>query len=190
MSLAARAAIQETELQVGDVMARRAVAEPAPIALDSLSLSRGEIDGYFLKGNQNLRLMSFLMALDRVDSWAMDFREDEVPDQIAFRQLLGTLESVMKECVSVLHELPLRMADILAHLTTSRSLYLIRFATQHNPAFLNALAVTLEQHSDADLNVAALRRRLEAFAKAHLLGEIFSGARLARILQIMRTHHA
>lgn len=158
----------------------------APIA--ELDLTRYGVLGQFARSTRNPRLMQFLLALDRVDRWAVDFDEEHSERVFDVRAFVHDLQSFVDASVPVLHRVPREFADILAHVTTTRCIYLLRFVGERNNQFVDALARLLEADGAQSANIAAVRRRLEAFSKARLLGEIFSGRRLTRIMQIMGSY--
>ncbi len=156
--------------------------------IETLDLTSHSVLTHFAKSTRNVQLLNFLLALDRVDKWAVDYNEPESPNALEIQLFVQDLQRFVEDSLPVLHRVPREFADILSHLTTSRCMYLIRFVGQHNDEFLERLGFLLEAEAGQSPNVAAVRRRLEAFSKAKLLGEIFSGKRLTRILQIMGSY--
>lgn len=159
---------------------------------DGLDLSSQAVLGHFLgrEGPDAARTLSFLIELDKVDRWAVDFAEHERVDQdaIALRAFLSHLESVLREHASVLDQVGQTFVTMLAGLTTSRSMLILHYVAQQNEGFIDALECILDRSSDDDVMVATVRRRLQAFQRAQMLGRIFSGARLLRITQIMGSY--
>jgi len=156
--------------------------------IETLDLTSHSVLAHFAKSTRNVQLLNFLLALDRVDKWAVDYNESESPKALEIQLFVQDLQRFVEASLPVLHRVPREFADILCHLTTTRCMYLIRFVGQHNEEFLERLGFVLEEEAGQSPNVAAVRRRLEAFSKAKLLGEIFSGKRLTRILQIMGSY--
>lgn len=149
-----------------------------------LDLTAHAVFQHFVSSGKRGQLLAFLLALDRYDKWTVDFQESTSPQVFDIQHYLQELSLFVADSASVLHRVPRELAEVLAHLTTTRCMYLIRYIGQHNPEFLDSLATLLEQHGE-DAHVAAIRRRFEAFSKARMLGEIFSGKRLSRIVTIM-----
>jgi|GEM_PF-1439481 len=156
--------------------------------IETLDLRSHSVLAHFAKSTRNVQLLNFLLALDRVDKWALDYNESESPKALEIQLFVQDLQRFVEASLPVLHRVPREFADILCHLTTTRCMYLIRFVGQHNEEFLGRLNFLLEEEAGQSPNVAAVRRRLEAFSKAKLLGKIFSGKRLTRILQIMGSY--
>lgn len=156
--------------------------------IGTLDLTSHGVLGHFAKSTRNVQLLTFLLALDRVDRWAVDYNEDQSPKAFEIQLFMQDLQRFVESSLPVLHRVPGEFSDILAHLTTTRCMYLIRFVGQRNEEFLEKLGFLLEEGAEASPNIAAVRRRLEAFSKAKLLGEIFSGKRLTRITQIMGSY--
>lgn len=158
--------------------------------IGELDLTSHGILQHFAKSTQNVRLLNFLMALDRVDTWAVDYdSEAQTTGQaIEVNAVMDSLRELVEENVQVMHLVSPELAEILAHLTTSRCIYLIRFVGHHNPEFMESFGVLLENESDRSASVHALRRRLEAFTRARLLSDVFSTHRLERILKIMGSY--
>ena len=156
--------------------------------IETLDLTLFSVLGHFAKSTRNVQLLSFLLSLDQVDKWTVDYNEAGSDRALDVQIFVQDLQSFVETSVPVLHEVPKEFADMLSHLTTTRCMYLIKYIGQHNEDFLDRFSALLEEESERSLNVAVVLRRLEAFSKAKLLGEIFSGRRLTRILQIMGSY--
>jgi len=158
--------------------------------IGTLDLTSHGVLAHFAKSTRNVQLMTFMLALDRVDQWAVDYNENESESDKALeiQIFVQDLQRFVEASLPVLHRVPREFVDILGYLTTTRCMYLIRFAGQHNEGFLESLSFLLEEDAGQSPNVTAVWRRLEAFNKAKLLGDIFSGKRLTRILQIMGSY--
>lgn len=153
-----------------------------------LDLSQQAVLKHFAESTQSAHLLTFLLSLDSVDRWAVDFNEGQSATAFEVQLFLQEFQRFVETSVTVLHRIPKELAAILAHLTTSRCMYVIRYAGQHNDGFSEQFSVLLEQEAGASVDVAALKRRLEAFSKAQLLGAVFSGQRLDRIMKIMGSY--
>lgn len=157
-------------------------------SIETLDLTHHAVLKHFGRSSESARLLTFLLSLDRVDRWAVDYMEDESPQAMDVQLFMQDLQSFVASSLPVLHRVPRDFTEILCHLTTSRCMYVLRYVGQHNPEFLDQLGALLESESKSSVNVGAVRRRLEAFSRAQLLGEIFSGKRLTRIMQIMGSY--
>ncbi len=160
--------------------------------IDELDLDCQSVLAHFVAGGgpDAARTISFLLGLDSVDHWAVDFREAQRVDEDAMRlrAFIGDLERVVRAHAPVLDHLADPFVQLLAGLTTSRCMMILRYVSQKNDRFIDRLARTLESSSQDDVMVSTVRRRLEAFERAQILGRIFSGARLVRIMQIMGSY--
>ncbi|MFK0093901.1 type IV secretion protein IcmW [Pseudomonas sp. NPDC090592] len=156
--------------------------------IDQLDLTAHGVLGHFAKSSRNAQMVKFLVSMDRLDRWAVDFDEDAPAQQFEIQLLMQELQSFVETYARVLHQVPQAFAELLAHLTSSRCMYLARYAAQHNDAFNAALAPLLAGDLSQPGDLAAFRRRLDAFSKAHLLSEIFSAERLREISQIMESY--
>ncbi|WP_323025781.1 hypothetical protein [Castellaniella sp.] len=160
--------------------------------IDELDLDSRSVLAHFVEdsGDDAARTLSFLLGLDSVDHWAVDFGEASRVDQDAMllRSFIGELERVVRANAVVLDQLAEPFVQLLAGLTTSRCMIILRYVTQKNERFIDQLASTLEGRAQDDVMVSTVRRRLEAFERAQILGRIFSGARLSRIMQIMGSY--
>lgn len=164
-------------------------AIPIPkIAPDEFDLTAHGVFQHFVSSGRRGQLLTFLLALDRLDRWAVDFEEHSSPQAFEVQLYLNDLGEFVKASASVLHRVPREFGELLAHLTTTRCMYLIRYVGQHNPKFLDELASLLDGDVGANSDLAAIKRRFEAFSRARLLGEIFSGQRLSRIISIMGSY--
>ncbi len=160
-------------------------AAAPPVTLD---LSSHGVLGHFARSTRNPRLLTFLMALDRVDRWAVDFDEAESPSSIEIQMFLRDLERFVESSLPVLHRVPTEFGDMLAHLTSSRCLYLVQKVSEHGEGFFDALSLLLQGEDGASAGISTVKRRLDAFSRAKLLGEIFSHGRLTRIMKIMGSY--
>ncbi len=159
-------------------------------SIGELDLTSHGILRHFARSTGNVRLLNFLMALDRVDTWAVDYDSDSqtTSQAIEVNAVMDSLRELVEQNVQVMHLVSPELAEILAHLTTSRCIYLIRFVGHHNPEFMDAFGELLEHESGRSASVHALRRRLEAFTRAKLLSDVFSSHRIERILKIMGSY--
>jgi hypothetical protein len=164
------------------------LVEPHIPQIDELDLTAHGVLQHFVSSGRRGQLLTFLLALDRLDKWAVDFNEMTSPQAFDIQLYLQDLSQFVGASTAVLHCVPREFAEVLAHLTTTRCMYLIRYVAQGNPQFLDNLAFLIESEGEVDPNLAAIRRRFEAFSKARLLGEIFSGKRLTRIVSIMGSY--
>lgn len=155
-------------------------------------LSAGAVYGHFWRISESEHLLSFLASLDRVDSWAIDHELESHPDKEMRLRAMRTISAILEDGVSVIHEVELApLVAVLASLTTTRSAYLLRYLSQHNQVFLEALLAYLAAEVSGDragsTEANVILRRLRAFSNGHRLGEIFSSARIGHIMDIMRT---
>jgi hypothetical protein len=136
-------------------------------------------------------LLHFLITLDRLDTWAVDFNEMASEKSLEIQAYLVELGQLVRSSASVLHTVPQELAHLLAHLTSSRCLYLIRYVSQQNPSFLGKLEeLMLESVGSDHSDLTTLNRRFFAFEKAKVLSEIFSASRLMRIASIMQRYRS
>lgn len=156
--------------------------------IDQLDLTAHGVLGHFAKSSRNVQLVNYLMAMDRVDRWAVDFDEDAPGQQFEIQLLVQEVQAFVEAYARVLHRVPQPFAELLANLTSSRCMYLVRYVEQRNPAFTGALASLLGGAPSQSVDLAAFQRRLDAFSKTHLLGEIFATQRLREISQIMESY--
>jgi len=148
------------------------------LAIEEIDLDSQSVRAHFVasSGDDVTRTLNFLLGLDGVDRWAVDFGEHELVDvdAIYLRSFIGNLERVVRE-----------HATVLDHLVEQ---LILRYVSQKNDRFIEQLARTLETLGRDDVMVSTVRRRLEVFERAQMLGRIFSGARLLRIMQIMGSY--
>ncbi|WP_240533942.1 hypothetical protein [Aeromonas veronii] len=155
--------------------------------IETLDLTSHSVLAHFAKSTRNVQLLNFLLALDRVDKWAVDYNESESPKALEIQLFVQDLQRFVEASLPVLHRVPREFADILCHLTTTRCMYLIRFVGQHNEEFWNGWASCWKKRPDNH----PCRSRQAAFGsvqQGETTGEIFSGKRLTRILQIMGSY--
>ena len=152
----------------------------------SVDLSGYGVMASFARGEYSARMLAFLMRLDAVDTWAVDFKEDEAANSLEIKAFVGSLQSFLNS--GALDGLgggaSQAYLQLLGGLRTSRCLYLLRETMERNPILADELERLLAR-SDSDQLVSVVARRLEAFTKAQLLGRIFSTERLERIKSIM-----
>ncbi|ANN80891.1 hypothetical protein BAU07_26600 (plasmid) [Bordetella flabilis] len=162
-------------------------------AIRELDLDSQSVLSHFVagaSGGDAARTLNFLLGLDGVDRWAVDYREHTLSseDSMLLRAFIGNLQHVMQEHAAVLDHLVDPLVTLLAGLTTSRCMLILRYLAQKNDRFIEQLASTLESTSRDDVMVSTVRHRLVVFERAQMLGRIFSGARLLRIMQIMGSY--
>lgn len=153
--------------------------------ISALDLSGHVVLAHFANSTRHAQLLNFLLGMDRLDKWTVDYNETQAPNPFEIKGFLQDLEAFVTDSLPVLHRVPKEFADLLSHLTTTRCIHLIRFVAQHNEDFLEAFGFMLQDESGRSVEAAAVRRRLIAFSKARLLSQIFSGARLEQIARIM-----
>ena len=162
------------------------------MAIEELDLDSHSVLGHFAAGGgaDAVRTLNFLLELDGVDRWAVDYSEHSRVDAeaIRLRAFIGNLERVVREHAAVLDHQVGPLVYLLGGITTSRCMLILRYLTQKNDRFVEQLARTLEVTESEDVMVLTVRRRLVAFERAQMLGRIFSGARLLRIMQIMGSY--
>lgn len=151
----------------------------------AVDLSSYNVTASFARRQFSGRMMTFLMRLDAVDTWAVDHKEDEAPNALEIKAFIGQLQAFLNSgAMAGLDAAPKEYLELLGGLRSSRCLYLLRETMERNPALADELERLLAMPDTSQL-VAVVKRRLEAFMKAQLLGEIFSAERLMRIKTIM-----
>lgn len=163
-----------------------AVTDLDPIS-GRIDLSMQSVLRHFMKASPSGQLLNFVLALDRQDRWAVDYNEMQGAMPVRVQELVLDLQTLLEENVAVMHRVPSELASVLSHLTTSRCVYVLRYLSQHNPTFLDQF-FSLVEKSERNPSTTTIRRRFEAFVRASLLGEIFSGQRLERIARIMGSY--
>lgn len=169
-------------------MDEHTISEAGTPPIDQLDLTAHGVLGHFAKSSHNARLVHFLTTMDRLDRWAVDFDEDAPAHQFEIQLLMQEVQAFVEAYARVLHQVPQPFAELMAHLTSSRCMYLVRYVAQRNEAFTGAIAPLLAGDLSQPAELTAFRGRLEAFSKAHLLSEIFSAERLREISQIMESY--
>lgn len=157
------------------------------VPLGALDLSMPGVVRHFGGDDATRQLQPWLQALDRQDRWAVDFGGPSSPQAADVQRCLELAAHLVDTCVGVLHRVPKEFAEVLAHLTTSRCMYLVRHVSQRNLQFFESLAFLIASDG-ARPDVALIRSRFDAFSKAQRLGEIFSSQRLHRIVSIMGSY--
>lgn len=154
--------------------------------MEPVDLSRFSVMHTFARTTQSARLLAFLMRIDEVDRWAVDYREDESPNALNIGAFIAGLQSFLGSGgLEALSAAPKEFLELLGGLRSSRCLYLLKMSNERNPELSNQLDTLLATAGSNDRLVLVVRRRLEAVNKAQLLGEIFSSSRLERIKSIM-----
>ena len=155
-------------------------------AVTLVDLSGYSIMSSFARSTQSARMLAFLLRIDGVDGWAVDFKEDEAPNALEIKAFVTKLQSFLNAGgMSSLHAAPREFLELLGGMRSSRCLYLLKQASEQNGALGDQLEKLLVEATTEDRLILVVRRRLEAFTKAQLIGEIFSSSRLDRIKSIM-----
>lgn len=150
-----------------------------------VDLSNYAIMSNFARSTQSARMLAFLLRIDGVDEWTVDFKEDEAPNALQIKAFIADLQSFLNAGgMEHLQAAPREFLELLGGLRSSRCLYLLKKANE-NPELADQLEKLLGEATPSDRLMMVVRRRLEAFTKAQLLGEIFSSSRLERIKSIM-----
>lgn len=155
---------------------------------DDLNLGRSEVLRYFssMAGNR-AGVLGFIQNMDRVDRWAVDHQEFDCPGSASIAFLLSRVQTVISKNVSVIDQVPRELLGVLAHLTTSRCVFLFHYITHRNAKVLSAIVSVESQLDDAGrIDLLTLQRRIVALERAQILGDIFSQERLAEVSAIMR----
>lgn len=160
-------------------------AELPACAIREPDLSAHGLLQHFAASSRRARLLGFLAAMDQQDHWATDYA---VPLPFDLQRYLQALTVAVQAAPALPHHAAAAWGDLLAQLTSSRSLYLVRYIAERDEKFLDSLGRLLETAASDAPHLAVLRQRFDAFSKAQLLGEIFSTQRLQRIASIMGTY--
>lgn len=140
----------------------------------------------FAASSQSARILEFLRRIDDVDGWAVDYKENESPDALQIQAFVRELQSFLNAGgMARLQAAPRDFLELLGGLRSSRCLYLLKKASEENSQFADSVEKLLAEATASDRLILVVRRRIEAFTKAQLLGEIFSSSRLERIKSIM-----
>lgn len=153
-----------------------------------LNLGRPEVLRYFssIAGNR-AGVLGFIQNMDRVDRWAVDHQEFDCPGSASIAFLLSRVQTVISKNVSVIDQAPRELLGVLAHLTTSRCIFLFHYITHHNAKVLPAIVSVEPQLDDAGrIDLLTLQRRIVVLERAQILDNIFSRKRLAEVSAIMR----
>lgn len=151
-----------------------------------IDLSGYAIMSNFARSTQSAKLLAFLMRIDAVDDWAVDFREDEASNALEIKAFMTQLQAFLNAGgMKNLQAAPREFLELLGGMRSSRCLYLLKVASEQNEVLAAELERLLSEATPSDRLILAVRRRIEAFTKAQLLGEIFSSSRLERIKSVM-----
>ena len=153
--------------------------------IETLDLRLHQVLAHFAKRANDVALFNFLLKLDRVDRWSIDHDETQAEQTVDIQWYLQQVENFVKDNVAVLHHITKEFLVLLAYLRTSRCLYLIQYVVQNNDQFLESLGQVLQDDKSLTLPCSAVKKRLDIVNKGELLGRIFSGKRLQRIVDIM-----
>ena len=151
-----------------------------------VDLSGYSIMSSFARSTQSARMLAFLLRIDGVDRWTVDFKEDEAANALEIKAFVTQLQAFLNAGgLGTLHAAPREFLELLGGLRSSRCLYLLKQASAENPELGDQLEKLLAEAGSDERLILVVRRRLEAFTNAQLLGEIFSSSRLERIKSIM-----
>jgi len=154
----------------------------------AVDLTRYAVMSSFAQSTQSARMLAFLLRIDGVDAWAVDYKEDEAQNALEIKAFVSQLQSFLNAGgIDRLQAAPHEFLELLGGLRSSRCLYLLKLASEQNPELADLLEKRLAEASAtaSERLIWVVRRRLDAFGKAYLLGEIFSSHRLERIKSII-----
>src|SRR3990167_9286276 len=66
-------------------------------AVTLVDLSGYSIMSSFARSTQSARMLAFLLRIDGVDRWAVDFKEDEAPNTLEIKAFVPQLQAFMNE---------------------------------------------------------------------------------------------
>jgi hypothetical protein len=175
---------------IGQTMPRQAAGAAAIAAMD---LTEFGVLGHFVQRSGSPRLVQYLSSLDGQDDWAVDYclavPSTDLSEQFEVKAFLQELEQVVARHAGEFHRATEAVAGLLSRLTTARSVYVLRFISEQNEAFVEQLTKLLSSERVSEsVGLSVLNRRLQALGHAHLLAEIFSAKRLNHIMQIMGSY--
>lgn len=155
-------------------------------AAPSIDLSSYGIFANFARSTQSMRMLAFLMRIDGIDRWAVDFNEDEAPNSFEIKSFIGSLQSFLNAGgMDRIHAAPREFLELLGGLRSSRCLYLLQLACKQNLELGNQIENLLSEATPNDRLILVVRHRIYALMRAELIGEIFAKSRLERIKSIM-----
>lgn len=155
-------------------------------ALVPIDLSGYAVMSSFARSTQSARSLAFLMRIDSVDAWTVDYKEDEAPNALEIKAFVTDFQAFLNaRGLHALKAAPREFLELLGALKSSRCLYLLKLASERDTELADVLEKLLFEATTDNRLILVVRRRLEAFNKAQLLGEIFSDSRLLRIHSIM-----
>lgn len=132
----------------------------------------------------SVKTLTYLLDMNRADCWAVDYQNTV---NFEVEKFLSNLAQLMEAHVEKLHLCPDELAEFLAYLTTTRSLFLMKFVALKNKEFMPALLKRMEApESSPKASFVILRARMNALGRAQLLGQIFSDDRLQYIACLMQ----
>ncbi|MCL2875367.1 MAG: hypothetical protein FWF12_03555 [Betaproteobacteria bacterium] len=134
-------------------------------------------------------LLAALFGMDAADRWAADYDEgNATPEEgMHIRVFLAGVGQAVERGLPVLDQAAGPFMDLVAYLTTSRCIYLLRYVAQHNPAFMSRLMGLIESGGDG-VALNTVRQRLVTLAKNEALARIFSPQAMDNIVKIMRSY--
>ena len=159
---------------------------PMPFSLD-----RAEIRQYFSRlTNDNDQIIQFVLSLDEIDHWALDHDSLGQRSNHDSQLLLNHIENLVSKYAEVFDQTPSDVIRLLAHLTTSRCVYLLNHMAARNDHLMTAIdSVGPELDEDFGIDWMTLQRRRQALSRALLLEDVFSSNRLGEIVSILRGKH-
>lgn len=154
---------------------------------DDIDLRRQSVSLHFSALLGSKAGLNYLAGMDAVDSWAFDHEHTEDAHAADVAWTLARLGSAIQQNIEVLDHAPGELVRVLAHLTTSRSVYVTDYITRHNPQALAAMQLAGEdfENDPVLLEKLVMQRRLVALERAGVLARVFSRERLGEIERIM-----
>jgi hypothetical protein len=160
------------------------------LASRALDLRAFAVQAHFAQ-TRSACLLASIFGMDAADKWAIDCNEANATpeDRIRIRDFVADIEQTVQQGLPVLDRTTDRVVDLVAYLTTSRCVYLLRYVAHHNPEFMERLIESIEEQGDeTHVEISTVRQRLITLAKNEALSRIFSAQAMQSIMKIMRSY--
>lgn len=158
------------------------------VALDKIDITSSGVMGYFAKTTRSASMLNYILAMNNADRWAVDRDDNDLPNLLELQFIAKQLEEALSQNMPVIHEALNELVDVLAYLTSGRCLYIAQHIDKHNPKFMDKVIENLNNGENLTDGYAVIKRRLKAFMRAKILGEIFSAKRIVYINTIMGSY--
>lgn len=166
----------------------RRTFRPKDVMRNQFSLTKKGVADFYSQRLSSLTMTNFVARMDAVDSWTFDFDELNQPDATTINDFINNLEGLVLLHAEHLHVKLVELTSVLSRLTSSRCIYILHYLSIQNERFLPLFIDHIDRTQNESVESLSVIKRLIAFYRAELIGEIFSKKRIGLVLSVLKAN--